>query len=223
MRSGQVPPPLHQTETLLAAGMIGRQLPANGRILDMWRNGTVTSVCALLLWMGGCPKRQDTKSIVVYVPAPAPAAAPPAEKPQVMVIEEPAPPPEPEETPPPQTPTPAAHRRPRRPARTEAPTEPDEAPPQENPEAPPAEVPALQPRESSAQETELRRQFQNLEQDIRQRLTRLNGARLSTNDRKTLDDARTFFAQATQAMASGDLPRALNLARKASLLLAALE
>jgi len=29
--------------------------------------------------------------------------------------------------------------------------------------------------------------------------------------------------QATHAMASGDLPRALNLARKASLLLAALE
>jgi hypothetical protein len=62
-----------------------------------------------------------------------------------------------------------------------------------------------------------------LEQDIRQRLTRLNGMQLSSNDRKTLEDARTFFSQATHARASGDLPRALNLARKASLLLAALE
>jgi hypothetical protein len=62
-----------------------------------------------------------------------------------------------------------------------------------------------------------------LELDIRQRLTRLNGAQLSANDRRTLEDARTFFVQATHAMASGDLPRALNLARKASLLLAALE
>ena len=125
-------------------------------------------------------------------------------------------------SPPPQTPVhdPPSTRSARR---APNPAEPDETPTQENPETPPAEVPALEPRQSSAQETELRRQFVKLEQDIRQRLTRLNGARLSANDRKTLEDARTFFAQATRAMASGDLPRALNLARKASLLLAALE
>jgi hypothetical protein len=62
-----------------------------------------------------------------------------------------------------------------------------------------------------------------LADEINQRLARLNGAQLSANDQRTLEDARTFFAQATRAMASGDLPRALNLARKASLLLAALE
>ena len=62
-----------------------------------------------------------------------------------------------------------------------------------------------------------------MEQDISQRLTRFKGAHLSTNERKTLEDARTFFEQANRAKASGDLPRALNLARKASLLLAALE
>ena len=67
-------------------------MAANGRILDVLRNGTLTSVCALLLWIGGCPQRQDPKSIVVYVPAQAPAAAPPAAKSEVMVIEEPAPP-----------------------------------------------------------------------------------------------------------------------------------
>lgn len=176
-----------------------------------------------MIWIGGCPKRQAPKSIVVYVPAPAPAAAAPAANQQVLVIEEPPPPPEPEEAPPPQTPEPTAHRPPRRPARTATPAGPDETSTQENPEIPPAEVPALEPRESSAQESELRLQYLKLEQDIRQRLTHFTGAQLSTNDQKTLEDARTFFAQATHAMASGDLPRALNLARKASLLLAALE
>jgi len=193
----------------------------------MLRRGSISSLCALLLWIGGCPKRQEPKSIVVYVPAQAPAhapaAAPAAGEPQVLVIEEPAPPPEPEETPPPPTPEPTAPHRRRSPAPTPTPNEPDETSTPENPETPPAEVPALGPRESSAQETELRRQYLNLELDIRQRLTRLNGAQLSANDRRTLEDARTFFVQATHAMASGDLPRALNLARKASLLLAALE
>jgi len=176
-----------------------------------------------LLWFAGCPHRQSPKSIVVYVPAPAPAAAPQATNSQVVVIEEPAPPPEPEEAQPPQTPEPTAHRRQRRATHPETPAEPDETPAQGNPETPPAEVPALEPRQSSAQETELRRQYLSLEQDIRTRLARLNGAHLSSNDQKTLEDARTFFAQATRAMASGDLPRALNLARKAGLLLAALE
>ena len=193
----------------------------------MLRRGSISSLCALLLSIGGCPKRQEPKSIVVYVPAQAPAhapaAAPAAGEPQVLVIEEPAPPPEPEETPPPPTPEPTAPHRRRSPAPTPTPNEPDETSTPENPETPPAEVPALGPRESSAQETELRRQYLNLELDIRQRLTRLNGAQLSANDRRTLEDARTFFVQATHAMASGDLPRALNLARKASLLLAALE
>lgn len=192
----------------------------------MLRNGTITSVCALLLWIGGCPKRQDSKSVVVYVPAPPPAAAPAAEKPEeVLVIEQPAPPaePEPEENPTPQTTGPPTHPRRRPPAHNEPPAETPESTEQEIPEPPPAEVPALEPRESSGQETELRRQFGDLERDIRQRLTRLNGAQLSANDRKALEDARTFFAQATKAMTIGDLSRALNLARKAALLLAALE
>ena len=163
--------------------------------------------------------------MVVYVPAPAPAAAPPAAKSDVLVIEEPAPPPElaPAPVAPSQTVEPTARRRPRHPAHTETASEPDENSSQENPENPPAEVPALGPRESAAQQTELRRQYHKLEQDIGERLARLKGAQLSPNDRKTLEDARTFFTQATHAMTSGDLPRALNLARKASLLLAALE
>jgi hypothetical protein len=54
-------------------------------------------------------------------------------------------------------------------------------------------------------------------------MARLNPARLSPNERKTLGDADTFLAQSTRAFESNDLQRALNLARKASLLLAALE
>jgi hypothetical protein len=194
----------------------------------MSRNGCLASVCALLLWMGGCAKRQEGKSMVVYVPAQTPAAAPPAEKSQVLVIEEPAPPPEPEETPTPPSPglaktTPGGRRGGSRPARTEAPTEPEETSPLQNPETAPAEVPALAPRESTAQETALRQQVQHLQEDVRQRMARLNQSRLSANERKTLDDARTFLAQSARALESNDLQRALNLARKASLLLAALE
>jgi Cdc6-like AAA superfamily ATPase len=88
---------------------------------------------------------------------------------------------------------------------------------------PPAQVPALEPRESSGEESALRRQIQQLHEDIRQRLARLPETRLSPSDRKTLADARTFFAQSGRALEEGDLRRALNLARKASLLVAALE
>ena len=210
----------------------GSPSPADGRILDMLRHGTLATVGALLLWVGGCAKRQEPQSMVVYVPTPAPAAATPAAKAQVLVIEEPAPPPEPKETPPPKTTgsskiAAGGRRGGSRPARpeapTETPTEPDETSTPESPEPPPPEVPALEPRESTAQETDLRQQVQRLQQDVRQRMTRLNPARLSPNERKTLDDARTFLAQSSRAFESSDLQRALNLARKASLLVAALE
>jgi outer membrane biosynthesis protein TonB len=182
----------------------------------MLRRGTLSSLCALALWIGGCPKRQGP-SRIVYVPAPAPqaAATTPVTQPQVLVIEEPAPPPEPEEAPPPQTPEePKPQPRRPRPARRDTPTAPPETP---------EPVPALGPRESTAQEAALRQQIQQLQEDVRQRLARLNEARLSPSERKTLEDARTFYAQSTRALESGDLQRALNLARKASLLVAALE
>lgn len=173
---------------------------------------------------------------MVYIPAPPPAAATPATtstpssaKPQYIVIQEPPPPPpapEPEELPLQEAPEPTPHHKPKRAARAEAQTDQDETPAADNPdtaENPPAVVPALEPRQSSAQENELRRQFTELEQDIRGRLEKLSGAHLSGNDQKALEDARTFYTQANHAMAAGDLPRALNLAHKAGLLLAALE
>ena len=201
----------------------------------MLRRLLFASVCGLLLMLAGCPKRQSLQSTLVYVPAAPPAATPlPAQtastpKPRYIVIEEPPPPPpetEPEELPLQQPPEPTARHKPKRAAHPEATSDQDEPPTADNPETPeaqPAVVPALEPRHSSAQENELRRQFTDLEQDIRNRLDKLSGAHLSTNDQKTLEDARTFYTQATRAMASGDLPRALNLAHKAGLLLAALE
>jgi len=138
-----------------------------------------------------------------------------------MVIEEPPPPeppaPSPEPTPPPK---PAPLRR------HVLRTEPSGAATGNTPdtvEPPTPQVPSLEPRETSAQQAALRRQIQGLQDDVRQRIAKLSRAGLSGADRKTLDDARTFFAQSTQALNEADLQRALTLARKASLLVLALE
>jgi ribonuclease E len=141
------------------------------------------------------------------------------------VIEEPVPPPEPEEeAPPPQTPEePKPQHRRRRAVRPDNAAAPADASTPETPEPPAEAVPSLEPRESTAQEAAQRQQIQRLQEDVRQRLARLNEARLSPSERKTLEDARTFFTQSTRAIETGDLQRALNLARKAFLLVAALE
>ena len=182
--------------------------------------------CSLALLIGGCPKRQ-APSRIVYVPSPPPAATQPtaAEGAPAIVIEEPAPP-EPAVTPPPApetslpkvTPTKGRHgqRKEQPPADTETPPETTEPPP-----AP--QVPSLEPLQSSAQEADLRRQIQELQDDVRERIAKLNPAELSSADRKTLEDARAFFAQSTRALNEADLQRALTLARKASLLVSALE
>jgi len=179
--------------------------------------------CSLALFIGGCPKRQAPTRIV-YVPTAPPAATqvPEAGTP-AMVIEEPAPP-EPAATPPAETSTPkeTAHPR-RRVLRREPPAADTETAPEttEPPQTPP--VPSLEPRESSAEEAAQRRQIQALQDDVRQRIAQLSRAALSDADRKTLDDAQTFFAQSTRALNEADLQRALTLARKASLLVLALE
>jgi len=133
-----------------------------------------------------------------------------------MVIEEP-PTPEPEPTPPPPTPAPKPVRRRR--VRTEPPA----AAPSTAPDTAGPPAPSLEPQENSVEQAALRRQIQGLQDDVRQRMSKLSRARLSGADRKTLDDARAFFAQSTQALKEADLQRALNLARKASLLVTALE
>ena len=187
----------------------------------VWR-GTLSSLCALVLWVGGCPKRQGPAR-VVYVPTPSPpaAATAPTTSPRVLVIEEPEPlEAEPASPPAAQTsePKPPAKHKP--PVRTETATPPDETP---ETSLPPAEVPALEQRASAVQESALRLQIQRLQEDVHQRLGRLNEARLSANEHKTLEDARTFLVQSTRALESGDLQRGFNLARKASLLVASLK
>ena len=193
----------------------------------MLRSGSVTSLCALALWMGGCPKRQGPARIV-YVPSSAPPSltVTPKAAPAFLVIAEPETPPEPPEepTPPPVAADPKPAPRPRRPVRTDAAVEPAEPPAApDTGEPPPAEVPALAPRESTEQEAALRQQIQKLHEEVRQRMSRLNVARLNSTERKTLEDASTFYVQSTHALALGDLQRSLNLARKASLLITALE
>jgi hypothetical protein len=138
-----------------------------------------------------------------------------------MVIEEPASP-----EPPAPSPQPTSHPEParrRRVLRREAPAGDTENTPETIEPPPTPQVPSLEPRESSVQEAALRRQIQGLQNDVRQRIAKLSRAGLSGADRKTLDDARTFFAQSTRALDEADLQRALNLARKASLLVSALE
>jgi hypothetical protein len=178
--------------------------------------------CSVALFIGGCPKRQAPTRIV-YVPSPPPAATQaPATGMQSIVIEEPAPPEPPAISPQPTSP-PESARRPRRVLRTEPPAGDTENTPETTEPPPTPQVPSLEPRESSAEETALRRQIQGLQDDVRRRIAKLSRVRLSGADGKTLDDARTFFAQSTRALNGGDLQRALNLARKASLLVSALE
>lgn len=180
--------------------------------------------CSLALLIGGCPKRQASPRIV-YVPSPPPEAmqAPSPENPPVMVIEEP-PPPEPVViTPLPETPAPkeAAPQRHRVQHREQTPPAPESAP--ETDEEPSPPLPSLAPRESSSEQATQRREIQGLQDDVQKRIAKLSAADLSAVDRKTLEDAKAFIAQSTQALNEADLQRALMLARKASLLVSALE
>jgi len=180
--------------------------------------------CSLALLIGGCPKRQASPRIV-YVPSPPPAAmqAPSPENPPVMVIEMP-PPPEPVViTPPPETTTPKEEepKHHRVTHREQTPTTPESAP--ETDEGPSPPLPSLAPQGSSSEQATQRREIQGLQDDVQKRIGKLNAADLSAVDRKTLEDAKAFIAQSTQALNEADLQRALMLARKASLLVTALE
>jgi hypothetical protein len=176
---------------------------------------------ALLIF--GCPKRQ-TSPRLIYVPAPPPAASSPSpSQPASGTLTIPAPQPVettveaapvPEEAP---KPKPARHRRRAEPAEAETPeTPPDAAPPE-------ATVPQLEPRESPQAQGKLRRQIIRLHANIEGRMSQLHPASLSAQDKKTLDDAQLFLDQSRRALVNGDLTRALNLARKASLLVNSLE
>ncbi len=186
---------------------------------------TLFSVFALALLLGGCPKRQ-TGPRLVYVPSPPqPAETAPAGPSQTLVIEEPPlpPAPRPQEAP---AAGPAAAPRPvHRPRRADAgePAATPEATPEADASPPTVEVPALEPRSSHEQESALRGQILGLQNDVQQQITPLEQGKLAPADRKTLEDAQTFLVQSRKAFEEGDLQRSLNLARKASLLVAALK
>ena len=180
--------------------------------------------CSLALLVGGCPKRQ-TSPRIVYVPSPPPAViqGPGPESPAALVIEEP-PPPEPvvatpqQETPPPKGTAPQPHRGQHK---EQTPAAPETAP--ETDEEPSSPLPSLEPRESSTEQATQRHEIQGLQDDVQKRITKLSSADLSAVDRKTLEDARAFLLQSNQALNEADLQRAMMLARKASLLVSALE
>ncbi len=172
----------------------------------------------MLVW--GCPKRQTTTRII-YTPAP-PAATSQAsrEASGAMVIEEPAPP-ETAEPAAPEPVTPKPEPRRRAPARTQTPATPEITPEPEEP--PPAEVPALEPREAPGPQAALRQELKSLQDRLRRRTAQLERQVSSPEDRRMLEDARSFLAQSERALADGDLQRASNLTRKTSLLVSALE
>jgi hypothetical protein len=177
----------------------------------------------LVLFLWNCPTRQ-TANRIVYVPAPPPAAgSTAAQDTDSLVIEEPQPP-EPEETSPAEQPsvsTPSAKRRPRPATRTEPSTPSETAPEVDTP--PPVEVPALEPRENPGRQAAQRQQITSLQDQVRNRISRLERANFSGEDRHTLEDARTFLGNSERALAGSDFERALNLVRKAAMLIAVLE
>jgi hypothetical protein len=143
-----------------------------------------------------------------------------------MVIEEPPPPepPEPQAETTPQEPT--TQKNPARPRRrvttpTETPVETQPTP--ETAEPPPVTAPALEPRESPQQQSVLRLRVLQSQESVQARIGSLEHTPMASVDRKTLEDARMFLNQSRKALEGSDLQRAFNLARKASLLVDALE
>jgi hypothetical protein len=175
---------------------------------------TLYSVCGLALLIFGCPKRQTTPRIV-YVPQTPAATAQSAPAGGALVIQEPAPPAPPpvivvEEPVPEQKPV---RRRRRPPAGAEqSASEPAEE------VAPPAEVPTLEPRESAEEQSAQRQRVVEMLGQIRGRISSLKRTPLGDSQRKAVEDAQTFLEQSQSALDANDLTRALNLARKASLL-----
>ncbi len=184
-----------------------------------------SALFTLSLLFGACPKRQTTPRIV-YAPSPPPDSSPaPGSVSETMTIEPPpAPAPAPEAAPAPDLSNPKPPTKPRRVVRGEPGETADAAPEPEQPPTPrPAGLPALEPRESHEEESALRGQIQGLQKDVQGRIAATERRKLTRADAKTLDDARTFIAQSRKALVEGDLQRALNLARKASLLIQVLE
>ncbi|PYV28775.1 MAG: hypothetical protein DMG24_01175 [Acidobacteria bacterium] len=186
--------------------------------------GALSSFCATVLFIGGCPKRQTRPRLVYVPPAPSAATAAPPINSETMVIEEP-PSPEPQPKPsqaavPTQVPAlkhAPPHRRPKADAPAEADQEPAEPP---NVEVP---APALQQRETAEQQAALQRKIVDTQETTQKRIAQLDAANLASANRKTIEDAKGFLTQSKTALDGGDLQRALLLVDKAALLVSAVE
>ena len=81
----------------------------------------------------------------------------------------------------------------------------------------------IEPRENPGRQAVQRQQITSLQDQVRNRIGRLEKINLAGEDRHTLEDARTFLGNSERALAGSDFERALNLVRKASMLIAVLE
>lgn len=187
-----------------------------------------STACVLALLLAACPKRQTYTRIVYTAQTPTPSAEPSSSTQDTraggsLVIQEPPPEPKPEI---PEVAKPVEEEEtPKPPPRRRKPAPADNPAPEETPtaETPAPEVPALEPRASASHQAAERQQIESNQQAIEKRIGRLDGLSLTSADRKTLDDARTFLLQSTNALREGELERSRLLARKAELLVAALE
>jgi hypothetical protein len=163
-----------------------------------------------------CPKRQ-TMVHLAYVqspPAPTPSEA---RQGGVWVIEKPAPPQpavapaRPKRAPTVQVRPPVEH------PHVVHKTEPETAPQNPGP------TPQLEPLSSEQQQDALRYRINALQKGIERRIDSLTRRALSVVDQKAVSDARVLLGQSRAAMDAGDLTQSLNLAKKADLLVAAVE
>ena len=195
------------------------------RILGALKLRSLFPICAALLLVGGCPKRQ-TGWRLVYVTAPPPKLQSQAStSAEVLTIEAPAN--EEPEALPPESPATNLEPAPKRPPRRRHTIRPDASSEAEaGDDAEPASsagVPALQPRQDSQRLAALRRDLTASQENTRRRLAQLDHAQLGQGDRRTLDDAKAFLSQSEHEFERGEILRAMNLARKAALLVSAIE
>jgi len=172
----------------------------------------------LVVLSSGCHKGPQSNRIVfVAAPPPAISTASPEATGVLTLAEPPIQEPEDALQPPPPTPAESPRPRPRvRLAQPEPSTEPEPEP------VPSVEVPVLEPAGGPGEERE-RRQIVQLQDLVRGRIARQENTKLSADDRRMLDDARTFLSQSQRALGTNDFQRAMTLARKASILLSVLE
>lgn len=81
----------------------------------------------------------------------------------------------------------------------------------------------MEPGESAARAAELSSKVRQWQQQIEGRIVLLSRGGLSPTEREVLDGARGFLQQSVRALNESDFQRASNLARKADLLVEAIE